>query len=340
MKIDTRFYTECSKELWTGRIDDPDDPEALRMHQVIRLFNLIKIKELKIDESQLNICLIGFCCDLGVQKNLGRTGAVNGPKVIRKELANLPAHFTGMVNIYDAGDILAAGDDLAQIQQQLSYAVKTILDHKMFPIVLGGGHELALGSYNGIDEHLRQQSTSRKAPAIINFDAHLDFRPFKDNGSSGSMFHQIAQNCNRESRKFAYLCFGAQTSGNTRSLFKRVESYGGSFILAKNTSEIKHNEINKQLDDYIARHDDIYLTVCSDVFNSAYAPGVSAPQPFGLNPETALIFIKHVLKSKKVIGFDIAEVSPRFDHDNITAKLAAIIIYAVINTLTKNRIAK
>jgi len=71
------------------------------------------------------------------------------------------------------------------------------------------------------------------------------------------------------------------------------------------------------------------------VFNSAYAPGVSAPQPFGLDPETVLIFIKHAFKTNKVIGLDIAEVSPRFDHDNNTAKLAAVIIYAIINVLSE-----
>ena len=71
------------------------------------------------------------------------------------------------------------------------------------------------------------------------------------------------------------------------------------------------------------------------MFNSAFAPGVSSLQPFGLNPELALIFIKEILKSKKVISFDIAEVSPRFDHDKRTAKLAAIIIYAVITSLSE-----
>ena len=81
---------------------------------------------------------------------------------------------------------------------------------------------------------------------------------------------------------------------------------------------------------FIEQHNHLYVTICSDVFNSAYAPGVSAPQPFGLDPETVLKFIKYVFRSNKVIAFDIAEVSPRFDHDNNTAKLAAVIIYAII----------
>ena len=95
------------------------------------------------------------------------------------------------------------------------------------------------------------------------------------------------------------------------------------------------NEVSsKNLDEFIAQNDCIYLTICSDVFSSAFAPGVSAPQPFGLHPEIGLKLIKHIAGSKKVISFDIAEVLPRFDEDNRTAKLAAIIIFAAINKLS------
>lgn len=60
-------------------------------------------------------------------------------------------------------------------------------------------------------------------------------------------------------------------------------------------------------------------------------------QAFGLNPEIVIKFLKEILKSNKVVSFDIAEVSPRFDHDKRTAKLAAIIVYAIINGLIENK---
>ena len=66
---------------------------------------------------------------------------------------------------------------------------------------------------------------------------------------------------------------------------------------------------------------------------SAFVPGVSAPQPLGMHPETVLRLLKHVLASGKVAGFDIAEVAPRFDHDGATAKVAAILVYAVVEAL-------
>jgi formiminoglutamase len=55
----------------------------------------------------------------------------------------------------------------------------------------------------------------------------------------------------------------------------------------------------------------------------------------GLDPEKSLKFIKYILRSNKVISFDIAEVSPRFDQDNQSANLAAVIIFSAVNVLAK-----
>ncbi len=59
-------------------------------------------------------------------------------------------------------------------------------------------------------------------------------------------------------------------------------------------------------------------------------------QPFGFHPETVLRLLKHVLASGKVVSFDFAEVSPRFDSDDHTAKLAAVFVYALVSTLAQS----
>ncbi len=206
----------------------------------------------------------------------------------------------------------------------------------MFPVLLGGGHGMALGHYNGIVAHLEEKYAT-SGVGIINFDAHFDLRPYTDKGSSGTMFSQIAANCQRKKRKFSYLVLGIQTYANTRSLFKRADSLGVKHVLAKDFVAQNFDKIEAGIDGFIDNDKPVYLTICSDVFNAAFAPGVSATQPFGMDPETVLRFLKKIFKSKKVIGFDIAEVSPRFDHDNRTAKLMAVLIYAMINVLMGNR---
>ena len=329
-------YSAIDTKFWTGRIDDLNDIDSFRMHQIIQLLDLTEPKSLKIDLSKLNICFIGFCCDEGIKRNLGRKGAKHGPEYIRKEFANLPVTFGNDVAIYDAGNIFCLGKNMEEAQVQLETAIEAILDNKLFPIVLGGGHELAFGHYNGIINYLENNAKDPDL-GIINFDAHFDLRPYKNKESSGTMFSQIADKSFAERREFAYMCLGVQTSANTISLFKKANSLGVNYILAKDFVESNFANISTEINSFITQNEYIYVTICSDLFNSAFAPGVSSLQPFGMNPEIVLKFLKEILKTNKVISLDIAEVSPRFDQDKRTAKLNAVIIYAVINSLIDNK---
>ncbi len=330
-------YSPTNSKFWKGRVDDLNDIDSFRMHQVIQLLDLTKPEPLKIDLSKINICFIGYGCDDGIKRNLGREGAKLGPEYIRKEFANLPVTFGKSAAIYDAGNIICEKDGMEEAQKQLAIAIEAILKNKLFPIVLGGGHELAFGHYTGISNYLNN-STKHPNLGIINFDAHFDLRPYKNRGSSGTMFSQIADKCLAEKQKFAYMCIGVQTSANTISLFKKADSLGVKYILAKDLMESNFSNISTKINSFIDKHEQLYVTICSDVFNSAFAPGVSSLQPFGLNPEIVVKFLKEILYTNKVISLDIAEVSPRFDQDKRTAKLSAVIIYAVINSLVDNRL--
>lgn len=325
--------TQCN--FWTGRIDDNKNRDAFRMHQVIENIDLNKLETFSINSTKFNICLLGFKSDIGIKRNLGRTGAQKGPIYIRKELANMPVRFNENIKIYDGGDIYCLNDELEDAQNQLQSAISLILQNGMFPIVLGGGHEVAYGHFNGISDYLEKKYEKDKTPAIINFDAHFDIRPYKKEGSSGTMFAQIADNCKKINLDFSYLCLGIQTYANTNLLFKRAESYGVKYVLAKDFIESNYLKIYDTINQVTRKKEHVYLTICCDVFNSAFAPGVSAIQPFGMNPETVLLFIKEIFKTEKVISIDFAEVAPRFDDDNRTAKLVAVMIYSVINSLTE-----
>ena len=331
-------YRITNKSIWKGRVDDLNDKASFRWHQIINVFNLNNLNETKINRNKKNFCFIGFECNEGVIRNLGRQGAEKAPDYLRKELANLPWNDDLNINLYDAGNIFCTDNNLEEAQFNLSEAVKKVLFFGMFPIVLGGGHDIALGNYRGVFGFVEKQQNKKKV-GIINFDAHFDLRPYKKTkGSSGTMFLQIADLCKIGNRKFAYYCIGIQTYANTKRLFRTAKELNVQFVLAKNINESNLANIKSNINNFIAENDYIYMTVCSDVFSSAYAPGVSAPQPFGLLPEISLELIKHVATSNKVISFDIAEIAPRFDEDNRTAKLGAIIIYAIINTLSGNKI--
>ena len=85
------------------------------------------------------------------------------------------------------------------------------------------------------------------------------------------------------------------------------------------------------LANFIANHKHIYLSICLDVFAECYAPGVSAPQAMGLTPWQAFPLLKYLLQTGKVVGLDVAELSPPLDQGQKTARLAASLVAALLD---------
>ncbi len=318
-------YIKPNMDIWSGRVDSTENYDAFRWHQWIKPLDLSE-KTLNLEAFVAGVAIIGFISDEGVRRNLGRTGASKGPMSIRKELCSLPCCFTQDFKLYDAGNVHCDDGDLESSQEALAEAVAIILSLGLFPIVLGGGHEVAYGDYKGLMKY-------GLTPGIVNFDAHFDIRPYPEYGTSGTMFRQIYDDLNRQNVNFNYFAIGIQKRGNTVDLFKTAEKMGTSYLMAKDIGEGDLTEALKKLVAFVERQDQLYVTICTDVFSSAFAPGVSATQPLGLHPERILKFFKQIFKSGKVVLFDIAEVSPRYDNDNITSNLAATFIFSAINSL-------
>ena len=183
-------------------------------------------------EGELGFAFIGYCSDEGVKRNKGRSGAEKGPDSIRKELADLPCCFNDKVKLFDAGNIYSEKIFLEESQDLLSKAVTKILNLNLFPIVLGGGHELAFGHYNGLNSYFDCKDKRPKI-GIINFDAHFDLRPYNNGGNSGTMFRQIYDLCKNRNLTYSYLCLGIQKHCNTIDLFKTANEIGVEYVLAK-----------------------------------------------------------------------------------------------------------
>lgn len=329
--MNPNHYQCIPKDYWKGRIDDYEDYDAFRWHQIIKPVNLLGDFLVEVN----GFGLLGFCCDKGVQQNQGRVGTSKGPNSIRKELANLPCSFPATTKIYDCGNIVATSGELEDLQETLAQAVYSMLKKGLFPIILGGGHEIAYGHYKGIERFLDE--TSKQSLGIFNLDAHFDMRPYTEGASSGTMFAQIADDCQTKNKAFNYMVAGIQQYGNTVKLFKKADALNVKYLMAKDINSGNMFNIGQELIRYAKKQENIYFTLCSDVISSAYAPGVSAPQPFGLHPELVLKLIKMMIRSGKVISFDIAEIAPRFDEDNRSSKLAGIIVFAVINSVLEER---
>lgn len=325
-------YKIANPDDWQGRIDSSTNYDAFRWHQLVQSIDL-RTENQKFT-GKLGICFIGFCSDEGVRRNKGRIGASKGPSSIRKELSILPCWFKEDVKLFDAGNIHCEDGNLEESQKQLGKAVSMVMDLGLFPIILGGGHETAYGHYLGVLQNMSENIEKPKI-GVINFDAHFDLRPYDEGASSGTMFRQIADNSREKGLDYMYFCLGLQKHSNTPELFNTADRLGVGYILAKDTINVDNYDIIEKIYDFIKPSDSVMVTICSDVFSTAFAPGVSASQPLGLDPERVIKYLKYILRTNKVASFDISEVSPRFDQDNTTANLAAVIIFSIVNTLSE-----
>lgn len=321
------MYRLPEKKIWKGRIDKIDGEAGARWHQAIVLANLSEHQAPKLETSQKGFALLGFRSDEGVRRNHGRVGAIEGSSAIRMALANLPYHLAVQDRLIDAGDVFCLGKFLEDAQEELGSTVEYLLERRYTSIVLGGGHELAFGSYQGIHKFARKY---QKKVGIINFDAHFDLRDFEEVGNSGTSFLQIARLCEKDQSSFNYLALGIQRESNTARLFQTAQHLGVEYLLAEELQSAPQKAWDK-IAAFAEAQDLLYVSVCLDVFGAAYAPGVSALNPLGLAPQDLLPLLKKLAATGKVIHLDIAELNPRYDLDQRSAKLAASLVFHFID---------
>ncbi len=308
--------TTFNADLWTGRIDHEDGDLGLRIHQIIQDYTTFELASIQPK------VLLGFCSDEGVARNKGRIGAQHSPDLIRKNLANLPIHFSTTDFIFDAGNIECDDKNLEVAREEQINQVAAILQANHLPIVIGGGHETALGNFLALTQ-------SYQNIGIINIDAHFDLRKPNLISTSGTPFYEMAQHCEKNQIPFQYIPIGIQELGNTNALFERATNLNVRYVMADEV-HLDLNNVLDQLKQSIQPFDAIYVSLDMDVFDLAYAPGVSAPTINGLTPFQVKYILKVLKNSGKLKLMDLVEYNPLYDVDNSTSKLSAQMIYEVL----------
>lgn len=309
------MYKVVKNSEWTGRTDSTTLRSAYRFHQIVDTIHFEKESIIPKSnfEHQINMALIGFECDEGVARNNGRTGAVDGPNHFRKALSPLPVH-NEYLHLTDYGNIYCTKNQLEAAQNELGDKVSKILSHNQFTVIIGGGHEVLYGHYLGV-----RKANKDKKIGIINIDAHFDMRDYDERPSSGTMFKQILD----QDDQVGYFVLGIQKNGNTKALFNRADEYGVQYILENELRSHLSIETITAINSFIEEYDEILLTLCTDSIDVSYAPAVSAPCIMGLQPQIVQSILQIVTNSNKSASISIAELSPRFDIDNRTARLLA-----------------
>ena len=278
------------------------------------------------DPANARVVLVGFPSDEGVRRNGGRPGAAEGPDAIRQALFKLtpdalhPEPFAALLAATaDAGDVDVTGD-LEQDQERLAGAVAAVLRRGAFPIVLGGGHETALGHALG---YVRAERPVR----LVNLDAHADVRPLKEGRAhSGSPFRQALQDPSGLVRR--YDVAGLQPYAVAADHLAFVRAQGTALFADETTPARVAHLLDGRPGDAPA-----LLTLDLDGADAAQAPGVSAPTPAGLGAALYLHVAQYAGRSPAVSSVDVCELSPPHDEGGRTAKLAALCVWHVLRGL-------
>lgn len=309
-------------EGWSGRVDQPEDASTRRWHQWVRAVDA---------DAAPGVALLGFACDEGVRRNHGRLGAAEGPAALRKMLANLPT--LDDTPLYDAGTVTCSDGDLEGAQQRYAEAMAALLDAGHFTVGLGGGHEIAFASWQGLARHL---GTRRPKVAIVNIDAHFDLRQ-QQQGSSGTPFLQAIEDARAKGIDLQYHVYGISAAANTRVLFDTADRLGVRYVCDDQLNMLTLAAHIEELKARLVDVDVIYQTIDIDGLPHAMAPGVSAPAARGVPMEIAEPLLDAVAATGKLRLLDVAELSPPLDRDNVTARVAARLIHRVCHAAMRAR---
>ena len=307
---------------WSGRVDLPEDASTRRWHQWVRP------AEAGVAPG---VALLGFACDEGVRRNHGRVGAAEGPAALRKVLSNLPV--LDAAPLYDAGSVGCTDGDLEAAQARYAGRMAALLDAGHFAVGLGGGHENAFASWQGLAKHL---GARRPKVAIVNIDAHFDLRR-QQQGSSGTPFLQAIEHARALGIDLQYHVYGISAAANTRVLFDTADRLGVHYVMDDQLNLLTLAARIDELRSRMAEVDVIYQTIDIDGLPHAMAPGVSAPAARGVAMEVVEPLLDAVAATGKLRLLDVAELSPPLDRDNVTARVAARLIHRVAHAAWQAR---
>lgn len=256
-----------------------------------------------IDKCQ--IALLGIPDDTGVALNHGRTGAALGPAAFRAAWTRYGAA-AAMIDsgphlshprVFDAGDVIV-GQTIQETHDRISDAAAAIVARGLLPIAIGGGHDCTYAFVRGVARALGPL-------AGVYFDAHLDVRP---EVGSGMSFRALVE----EGLSTRLHVVGLDPQSNTQEHFDYFRLKGHT---------------TGALSDYWPHASrPQFVSLDMDVFDMAYAPGVSAMNPCGLAPAQVATSIEAAGRNHDVVCFDIMELSPPHDEHGRTARLAVYML--------------
>lgn len=287
------------------------------------------------DLSGVDTVILGVPYDSAVSY---RSGARFGPRKIRELSLLLWGHNPALdvsplehLRLTDYGDVEVIPTSIAQTMGRIASTAAEILASGATLIALGGDHSITLP--------LLRAHAQRYGPlAVVHLDAHLDTWESEFPGvpySHGTPFRHALQE--GLIRRDAYVQIGIRGPVMARSDYAEARALGAHTITAQ---AIMEQGIAAVLDEILPHlSGPVYLTLDIDVADPAYAPGTGTPEVGGLTSYQLLQLVRG-FRGLDLVGFDLVEVCPPYDCGEITAVLAANLVFEYLSLLALRRSSK
>ena len=264
-----------------------------------------------------------------------RTGSRFGPAAIRDMSVTIrPYNINLGINAFDYlsgvdyGDIPVIPGYIEDTYEQIENELKPILDAGIIPICLGGDHSITLGE-------LRAIAKKYGPVALVHFDSHLDTIDsyFGKKYNHGTPFKRAWE----EGLIDTSHSIQVGIRGNLYSPDDINDSVdlGFKVITANEVHKLGIEEVGRQIRERVG--DKLaFFTFDIDFVDPAYAPGTGTIEVGGFTSYETLALIRET-KGIQFIGFDIVEVLPAFDPNQITAFLAANVAFEFISMIALHK---
>jgi agmatinase len=287
-----------------------------------------------------DVVILGAPFDGGTS---ARSGTRFGPQAIRGtdylphdgSRPSLALRTDGLVDlkVVDAGDVEMYSGDIETALPTLEAAVEKVARAGAIPIVLGGDHSIAFPDAKGVANVLGHGRVS-----MIHFDAHADTGDIEFGslwGHGQPMRRLIESGALRGDRFLQVGLRGYWPPPETLSWM--ADQKMRSFEM----TEIVHRGLQECLTDAFAiatdECDGVFLSVDIDVCDPGHAPGTGTPEPGGLSARQLLDSVRRICLELPVVGVDVVEVSPPYDHADITAALANRVVLEALSAIARKR---
>lgn len=275
-----------------------------------------------------DVAVLGVPFDSGVSF---RPGARFGPSHVRRSSKLLRPHnpLQGVnpfdqQQVADAGDVVCNPFDIQEALRQIEAGARDMLDRAGRLVTIGGDHTIALPL-------LRLAHEMYGEVAVVHFDAHLDTWDtyFGEPFTHGTPFRRASEEGLID--KTASMHIGTRGPLYSAEDLANDEMLGFQVLGSHLLDDLGPSGVIERLRSRIGDRP-VYASVDIDVLDPAHAPGTGTPEAGGLTSRE-LLSILRAFSDFNLVGADIVEVAPAYDHAEITGIAAAHVAYELISAM-------